>query len=54
MNTKQIPKFPGAPKLEHIIQQLRSESFDGEVTVTFQNGKPVLVKINQTYKMNEL
>jgi hypothetical protein len=54
MNTKQIPKFPGAPKLEHIIQKLRSESFYGEVNVTFQNGKPVLVKINQTYKMNEL
>lgn len=54
MNTTQIPKFPGAPKLEHIIQKLRSESFFGEVHVTFQNGKPVLVKINQTYKMNEL
>jgi hypothetical protein len=53
MNIK-IPKMPGVFKLEHLLEKLRSESFYGEVNITFQNGKPLLVKINQTYKMNEL
>jgi hypothetical protein len=54
MNTKQIPKFPGAPKLEHIMQKLTNESFYGEVHIIFKNGKPMTVKVNQTYRMNDL
>jgi hypothetical protein len=54
MNITQIPKFPLAPKLEHIIQKHRSESFFGEVHVSFQNVKPVLVKFNQNFKMMEM
>jgi hypothetical protein len=53
MNIK-IPKIPAGSKLEHVLEKLRNESFYGEVNITFQNGKPLLVKINQTYKMNEL
>ncbi len=53
MNIK-IPKIPAEAKLEHVLEKLKSESFYGEVNITFQNGKPLLVKINQTYKMNEL
>ena len=54
MNTQQIPEIPEVSKLEHLIPKLRNESFYGEVNITFQNGKPLLVKINQTYKMNDL
>jgi hypothetical protein len=53
MNIK-IPKIPAGSKLEHLLQKLTSESFYGEVNITFQNGKPMQVKINQTYRMNDL
>jgi hypothetical protein len=53
MNIK-IPKLPGVFKLEHLLEKLTSESFYGEVNITFQNGKPMQVKINQTYRMNDL
>jgi hypothetical protein len=54
MNTKQIPKFPGAPKLEHLMQKLTSESFYGEVHIIFKNGRPMTVNVKQTYRMNDL
>jgi sulfatase maturation enzyme AslB (radical SAM superfamily) len=54
MTTKQIPQDPVRSKLEHLIERLARESFYGEVNITFQNGKPLLVKVNQTYKMNDL
>ena len=54
MNTQQIPEIPEISKLEHLIQKLRSESFFGEVSITFQNGKPMLVKINQSYRVKDL
>jgi hypothetical protein len=54
MNTKQLPQIPGVTRLEHLIQKLTNESFYGEVNITFQNGKPMTVKVNQTYRMNDL
>ncbi|HWN68525.1 MAG TPA: hypothetical protein VNM90_12885 [Haliangium sp.] len=54
MNTKQIPEIPGVSKLEHLLEKLTSESFFGEVNITFQNGKPMLVKINQSYRVKDL
>jgi hypothetical protein len=54
MNTKQIPKSPGGSKLEHLMQKLTSESFYGEVHVIFKNGRPMTVKVNQTYRMDDL
>jgi hypothetical protein len=54
MTTKQIPENPVMSKLEHLMQRLARESFYGEVNIIFQNGKPLLVKVNQTYKMNDL
>ena len=53
MNIK-IPKVPAGAKLDHLLEKLTSESFYGEVSITFQNGKPMQVKINQTYRMNDL
>ena len=53
MNIK-IPKMPAGSKLDHLLEKLTSESFYGEVSITFQHGKPMLVKVNQSYRVKDL
>ena len=41
-------------KIEDLLEQLTKDDFYGEVTITFQNGKPHTIKVHRTYKLDQL
>ena len=42
------------PRLLRFLEKLSSGQFFGKVVLSFQNGKPVDVRIEQTKKLDEL
>jgi len=44
----------GLERLARYLERLAAEGFYGKVTVSFQNGRPCDVRIEQTHKLDEL
>ena len=45
---------PTTEKVSELLRQLMKDHFFGEVAITFQNGRPHTVKVNRTYKVDQL
>jgi len=54
--SKHALKNIGSPleKLLEMLRHLMKDQFFGEVSITFQNGKPHTIKLYRTYKVEEL
>lgn len=47
-------KSSSIDKVSHMVHQLMQEQFFGELSISFQNGRPHTIKVHRTLKLDDL